>query len=300
MSSLPKFLRDALASPPRAGEGVHGWLFSQARQLIPHMPEEEIIELLGRCVADCGRPVPRREIEEAVRDAHRCAWRPSKESGAPPPPAQRKWPEVNHDQRRAIIHDGCGLVDLWEMSPARFDDDRQHTSEIIERLFPSDEALLCCGQSKSVFDTKRRREWRNLELERSQFVVPSAMSSVTGLTQDGKESKHALSNTGSRRFLVVEFDTGLIDGHAALLHHLRQWGPLVLGVHSGGKSLHGWFFVGGQDEAKVLKFFRYACSLGADPRMWTRSQFSRMPGGTRDNGERQSVFFFNPKPLETR
>jgi hypothetical protein len=30
---LPAFLRDMLAAPPRAGEGVHAWLFRAARQL---------------------------------------------------------------------------------------------------------------------------------------------------------------------------------------------------------------------------------------------------------------------------
>ena len=30
------------------------------------------------------------------------------------------------------------------------------------------------------------------------------MTTRTGLTQDGKESEHTLSNTGDRRFLVVE------------------------------------------------------------------------------------------------
>lgn len=30
---LPPFLQDLLSAPPRAGEGVHNWLFSVARQL---------------------------------------------------------------------------------------------------------------------------------------------------------------------------------------------------------------------------------------------------------------------------
>ena len=45
---------------------------------------------------------------------------------------------------------------------------------------------------------------------------------------------------------------------------------------------------------------RYAVSLGADPATWTRSQFVRMPEGRRDNGQRQTAYFFNPKPLENR
>jgi hypothetical protein len=53
-----------------------------------------------------------------------------------------------------------------------------------------------------------------------------------------------------------------------------------------------------QPDEKVARFFRYAVSLGADPATWTRSQFVRVPDGTRDNGRRQTVFFLNFKPLE--
>jgi hypothetical protein len=41
----------------------------------------------------------------------------------------------------------------------------------------------------------------------------------------------------------------------------------------------------------------YAVTLGADPAMWTRSQFARMPDGLRDNGKRQAAFYFNPNAL---
>jgi hypothetical protein len=41
----------------------------------------------------------------------------------------------------------------------------------------------------------------------------------------------------------------------------------------------------------------HAVTLGADPKLWTRSQFARMPDGTRDNGQRQTVYFFNPEVI---
>ena len=72
-----------------------------------------------------------------------------------------------------------------------------------------------------------------------QLIVPSPMSARTGLTTEGKESEHALSNTGDRRFLVVEFDQVLVDEHAALLIHLIGRAPMALGVHSGGRAFMG-------------------------------------------------------------
>jgi hypothetical protein len=124
------------------------------------------------------------------------------------------------------------------------------------------------------------------------------MSEVWGKTKGGKKSQHTLSNTGPRRFLVVEQDSGTADEQASVLLHLAGMAPLVLAVHSGSKSIHGWFYCVGKPEERLRAFMNYAVSLGADRATWTRSQFVRMPDGTRDNGKRQAVYFFNPEVLQ--
>ena len=287
---LPQFLRDMLNSPPHAGEGIHAWLFRVSRQLHAHLPAGEIISLLETRVTNCGRHVPRSEIVAAVQNSLPVAWQPNSKSIRP----ARKWPTVNQEQRAAVTRHS-GLVDLWETSPIRIEDNEPHTEAIIDALFPTD-ALLCCGKSNSAFDTKPREKWRG-ELSGLSLIVPSSMIAPTGLTKEGKVSAHALANTGPRRFLVIEFDTGTMDEQSALLLHLATFAPLICAVHSAGKSFHGWFYVHGQPDTKVEKFFRDAVSLGADPATWTRSQFVRMPDGTRDNGARQTVFFLNFRPL---
>lgn len=88
------------------------------------------------------------------------------------------------------------------------------------------------------------------------------------------------------------------DISAALLLHLAECAPLALAVHSGGKSIHGWFCAQDRSEDLLHRFMSYAVSLGADRALWTRSQFVRMPDGTRDNGNRQTVFFFNPEVIQ--
>jgi hypothetical protein len=301
---LPEFLRDMLATPPRAGEGVHDWLFRVARQLHAHLPAGEIITLLETRVANCGRHVPRNEVVSAVQNSLPCSWQPKENTLVVRPVA--RWPGVNREQRAAIIRDGNGLVDLWEASRIRIESNESKTESIIDALFPGN-PLLCCGRSSQEFDTRPRESWRG-ELSQLSLIVPSPMVAITGKTKDGRESKHTLTNTGTRRFLVVEFDTGTTDEHAALLIHLAGYAPMVCAVHSGGKSLHGWFFVQGQPEERVVKFFRYAVSLGADRATWTRSQFVRMPDGWRPDGkdpdtgkikpQRQTVFFLNFRPLE--
>ena len=295
-NELPRFILDLLAACPRAGEGVHLWLFKVARQLWPHRERAEIIALLAATVADCGRHVPLSEIEAAVDKARDCAWRPGRNGFLNSPAPVRAWPEVNTKARAEIVADGDGLVDLWEASPVRIESNEPRSEEIVDALFPGN-PLLCCGKSNSEFDTRPRESWRS-ELSALQLIVPSPMSAFTGLTQKGEESKHSLNNTGTRRFLVCEFDTGTADEHAALLLHLASRAPLVLAVHSGNKSLHGWFYCASQPDEKLRRFMEYSVALGADHATWSRAQFCRMPDGQRTNGRRQTVFFFNPKPLE--
>ena len=291
--ALPQFVRDMLAAPPRAGGGVNLYVFRLARVLHPYRSEEEIHDILRAAIVGCGRAVTEKEIQRAVERARAVAWTPgeSKHVSSTPP-----WPSLNLEQRDAILEGGGGLVDLWEASPIRIDDNKPRTEEIIDALFPGN-SLLCCGASMVDFATRAREDWRG-ELSSLQLIVANPMTAQTGRTQDGKLSAHTLENTGPRRFLIVEQDSGTVDEQAAVLLHLAERAPLALAVHSGNKSLHGWFYCAGRPEDRLRRFMRDAVSLGADPGTWTRSQFVRMPDGTRNNGKRQAVYYFNPRAVK--
>ena len=291
-STLPRFVRDLLASPPRRGGGLNNWLYRMSRVLHPYRDGAEIIQLLQ--AATDGEPVRPSEIERAVERSKATAWQPGQPSRQTvPTPA---WPPVNVLERTAIIQSGGGLVDLWEDSPVRFEDNEAHTEALIDVLFPGD-PLLCCGLSKSKFDTRSREEWGG-HLGELQLIVPNPMTDRIGLTQENKRSSHALSITGPRRFLVVEFDQGDVDDHAALLLHLAETAPLALVVHSGSKSLHGWFPCKEQTEKQLHRFMSRAVSLGACTSTWCRSQFVRMPDGLCKGDARQVVYYFNPEVLQ--
>lgn len=253
------------------------------------------MKMLECRVSNCGRRVSRQEIVSAVQNALPCAWGTNRPEGTR---ASLAWPTVNREQRDAVLaaSDGFGLVDLWEISPIRFEDNGSHVEAIIDALFLAD-SLLCCAESSAKFATRERTKWRG-KLAQMQLIVPSPMLARTGRTQTGRESAHALANTAPRRFLVIEMDTGTIDEQAAILVHLAKRAPLALVVHSGGKSLHGWFFCAGQPEPALKVFMRAAVGLGADRATWTRSQFVRMPDGIRDTGATQAVYFFNPEAVK--
>jgi hypothetical protein len=299
---LPPFVQAFLTACPPAGQGVHSWLFRVARCLHRFFENQaEIADLIETASFDCGRTISRREIEDAVRNSRKCAWVPGTKARQNDR-VFRRWPPRNSEKIASIVKKGAGLCDLWEKSPRRFEDNIAHTEEIVSGLFPGD-PLLCCGQAQSAFATRPRSQWREC-LRDLQFVVPSPMSRELGITQEGKESAHTLANTGPRRFLVVEFDFSsetsaalridVQDLCAALIFELWRFAPLALVVHSGGKSLHAWFYCLNEREQDLEKFMRYAVSLGADPHTWLRSQFVRMPDGTRSDGKRQTAYFLDP------
>ena len=162
-----------------------------------------------------------------------------------------RWLARNFELIETVAHTGMGLVDLWEGSPVRLDSNEPKTDQIIDFLFPGN-PLFCCAWSRHRFDTRARENWYKLQDPR--LIVPNPMTAKQGVTREGKLSAHAVSNTGPRRFLVVEFDFDasnsaeeacLLEGLAsegrdvkdlcaALLLHLAEKAPLALVVDSAG------------------------------------------------------------------
>jgi len=145
----------------------------------------------------------------------------------------------------------------------------------------------------------------------AQFIVPNPAKGEPRFVEPlGKVSAKFKENFPERRFLIIEFDRDRIDPRGKLsreellnlqgaLHaDLKQYAPLAMLVYSGGESIHGWYpTANGGDEETVLKFLRYACRLGADHTLCSKCQFTRMPGGRHENGQRQTVLFFDPEQL---
>jgi hypothetical protein len=282
-----------LSSPPQHGDadgGVHKWLFRVSRQLHSHRDSEDIFELLKAVTADCGRPVSDREIRAAIKDSAACAWHP--QNGAHVDNINRsstpRWPPADYKlQARIAGRYRWGLYDLWKQSTVRFDDAKSHAEEVVPLLFPGD-CLICAGWKNYEAFTVPLSEFRG-KLATLQFIVASPMSKQFGRNLDGKESLRCLDNTGPRKFLPIEFDSGSLDLQAALLWHLGTIWPLALVCFSGNKSLQGWFVVGQSTEAKQRDFFAYALRLGACDSTWTPCQLVRAPGGRRDNGQHQVI-----------
>lgn len=300
---------DVLKPPPRAGTGLHPWLFGQACRLKRLGATAEEAEIYLRASLDKhqpGRDILAREMNEAIRNAFAAGERPD----------GPQWPKPKVKDIKAIVEGerAYTLETLKEASPQK-DLYNLTAGQAIDTLFTGN-PLLCLASSQSHTQTLERERWRDRE-KNLQFIVPSPMSEPFGLTHDGRKSPRCLDNVGPRRFLVVEFDMSpssalwgplisrwerkgisIFDAQASLLADLATNPglrlPLAGVVHSGNKSLQGWYYVEGYQDEQVLPFFQRAVSLGADRATWVRCQLVRLPGGLRDNGKRQEIVYFNP------
>ena len=195
---LPNWARDILAAVPHRGDRLEHLASAGVTRVAADGPLATAkSSRRSRCLT-AGEPVKAGEIERAaVRSVEYLT-----SDGGTSRPAAPKWPAVDNAARVAIVaqHDGAA-VELWERSPVRFDDDSSHTEEIIDALFPG-HPLICVADGPETAVTGPRESSRG-RLGSKGLIVPSPMTKLTGINQEGKESARCLDNTGPRRFLVV-------------------------------------------------------------------------------------------------
>lgn len=273
----------------------------------------EIHYLVRETAVRRGRPHHQadQEVRSSLINAHR--WLSGMDVNVPgsrsliPRATKTNWKAVNQ-----IVRNGASMESLKEWSREVPPD----MSSILQGIYPP-EALLCCGIEMHSARTQSLESWLGEGLADQRLIVPNPMTKPMGVNQQGRPSPRCLDNTGPRKFLVVEFDFALgknaecdetimtlekigrttADMNAALHARLQEYLPLGMVVHSGGKSLHGWYPCTEITEEEQGKFLRYALTLGADPMLFTPCQLARMPWGIRDNGNIQEVIYFNAEVI---
>jgi len=270
---------------PESGEGVHKWIYHVCCVFLEAGNSVEDVE--GYCEEHATRALQLNEVSNACASL--------KKTGIT---KRKSWEKTQPEYLAFVKRTAEG--GLYQSLVNRLTLPRAEEIDCygaLELLF-GENTLLCCGADQSKFRTAPLYFFKD-KCEGLQFVVPSPMSSIWAETQGGDRSQHTLNNTGPRKYLVVEFDTGEHADHAAFLHNLNRIIPITMVVHSGNKSLHGWFHVEGMSETKQVSFFDEATKLGADTATWNKSLFVRMPDGTRENGKRQSILYFNHPQYQT-
>lgn len=266
---LPSYhasLLDLLDRQPGKGRGHH-WLFRVALHLRHYHTEGACFRLLRSCADEWrDRTVPDAEIWKAVRKAYSATPEEARATSAV------AWPDPSPEAIARVL---SATKPLFGLAPL----DDLPTQRLLPALFDWDD-LVCAGYAQAQGVTATLQEIHP-KADAFQFIVPSPMTARTGVSQEGETSFRCLANTGPRRFLVIEGDSATKEEQACILTHLARFLPLALVVDSGGKSLHGWYWVAGRPEPTVRLFMEYAVHLGADPHTFVRCQWVRMPGGTR-------------------
>lgn len=273
------------ADPGEAG--LHRTLFTFAAYLLESgcTKGEAFAILRETCDEMEDRFVPDREVYGAVDYAQ------LRITGEATPGVQ--WPDVMMPWRVEILNKYRADMQRLKVNiPAPM----TRTKDYLDMLYRQTD-LLCIGKTAYEFRTVRLEDIpeENKDLGMCEFINPSPMSDAAGITASGDWSAHAKSNTGPRVYSVIEFDSGELHEHAAILKYLAKHLPLVMMVYSGSKSVHGWFNTAQINEPQVEAFYREAVMLGADPKMFSPTQFSRLPMGRNPRTNRtQRVLFFRP------
>jgi hypothetical protein len=325
-SSFPAWCPDwlkRLVEEPDCSSGTHPTLRRLAKWLVVYMPADECpglaLQWLRVAASKCDRVPDDAELKRLIAWATARAGAPLEPGGCP-----NSQTVIEIDRLYEIIIAGPTRDDFREMSPeCCWDSKQRNTARILDAWgrYAGEPNPWVCHGSRDRFYTRRLSDMRGWAHVFEQ-IVPSPMRSRYGLTVDGRESQHSLDATGPRLFLVIEFDfapvtpqhkptiwaplitacaakdRGVLDMNAALTAHLRKSGPLWMIVFSAGKSLQSWWPCKGVPEQELATWYRNeACPLGACHSTWCRSQFVRMPDGSRDDGRRQSIEYYDPAIL---
>ena len=268
-----------------AGDGLHTDIYIAVCFLLNKGYEgDDVFDIIRHCADGVEeRNVPDREIKSAIIYAQ------AREEGII---IGNKWSSSDPLLMAEVVKSYPVNLDLLREKMNSFN---QNPSSFLPQLFKEDE-LLCVAADTWTYATIYRDEVCEISATYAlEFIVPSAMTSKTGTTVEGKVSAHTKDNTGERIYLVVEFDQASTTDQFSFHKYLSSKMPLVLMLHSGGKSIHGWYYVEGREDEEIKSFFDLACQLGADRKTWTPSQFIRLPAGRNNkHNKTQQVIYFNP------
>jgi len=329
LDMVPGWLETFLGTCPHSPNGVHQWEAKAAWRMHGYLNAEQQVKVLYWALRKCGRAPQPQEIERTVVNIGK------KRNGQSHVPYNKPWPDPVLSEIEKLVCQGPW--DLTARSPGGIDTALNAHDWLSRLFPPrsllcvSQELVFRNASNLEPFICRR---WHTRWLETwagryaalcdsSSLVVPNPAAFTWHYTKgDRRRSTRCDGMFPRRLYLTVEFDFSekSSDGKeetvwapwvrkwkdqgisvrgacAALLWHLSQYAPLVLVVWSGNRSLHGWFNAQGEEESSQRRFMQYACAIGACYSTWTRCQLVRLPAGLRQNGNRQSVEYFDPSNL---
>jgi hypothetical protein len=221
---VPRWLKK-LVYEPECSTGTHPTLRTLAKWLVIFMPLAECEGLAFHWLKVAAQKCPR--VADDAELKRLLAWPTGRTSDntSTAPTSYISQPAIDIDDLYELIVRGPTRNEFRECSPLQLYNTRdRNTTEILDAWgrYSGDANPWICYRSKDYFFTRRLSEMRDRAHVFEQ-IVPSPMKQQQGKTISGHLSQHSLEATGSRLFLVVEFDF-------VPLTHSRQptiWAPLI-------------------------------------------------------------------------
>lgn len=292
---LVEFLQSEVGPGPCPATGVHPWI-RKAVGAIKDANASGVTDIsVDECHAAIMQMIPDESLErkgfdetsEEVDRAIDAIWNREARATECIPQAKRV-----EDEAILKFAEAAGSIPTVLTAPVE-----NQTAAALSLLFQPGE-LLTVGPTKFSARTEKLEFWLNDgahhswagQHKHSQFIVPQVASAKNGTTSTGEPSKRCNDMFREpRRYVVIEMDPkGDSDPlkdkaiQAKILARLSEALPMPMIVDSGGKSLHGWFFVEGLADQVVEDFMRLGQMLGCDPAVFTKCQWVRLPGGRRE------------------
>jgi hypothetical protein len=300
-----------LENPPRAGQGVHPWLFKVARYLHPYHTPDEICAILQERTANCGRELEPHEIPDAVKNSGACKWEPSGKSASQKraewiaSPTIRRVPEFNPELAiRTASRVPAEITPAWlkAHSPAPVS---SSTGQFLQSFFEPHEKALVFSRYKS-----QGRLWPS-EISIERFCRQHWVDGAWFLRNpiNGRYHWNPRTRTNSRRSLesVTAFRYAVLECDR---QPKEQWFPIWLKIlvqlslaivsitDSAGKSAHALVRIDADskqawDTVKRENLRPRLVPIGADDGALSAVRLTRLPGCFRGD-RKQELLYFNP------
>lgn len=284
MARINRPIQNWAAKEFSTGDGVHSDIYITACYLLEEGQNQETVFDFIRKGADKvnERSIPDREIWSAIRYAD-AKLKGGKQS--------QKWSKADPIFQNEIVKNYPSNLAQLKANAASL----PQTQEFYLKNLYDPNSLLCVASNAHNWQTLSRDQAINIATTHYlEYINPSPMSALKGITEEGNESSHCKDNTGERKYLIVEFDNSTLDQQHSYHTFLSFSVELRMLVFSGNKSIHGWYDFSSLGEFEAKNFFESASLLGCDPRTWSVSQFVRIPAGRNNKTHKlQKVIYYN-------
>lgn len=283
---------------PGVGAGYHPNLLTLVNKArIEGLTQQQTFDKIREATPTGGRTVPDSEIWDTVRKGFSTAY--------VAPAKQLTQIEIDSNIQQVL-----GPKDTWPtaedilLAPKNLHQSRQLTTKACLTALYEPEDRVFIGSSTdyhkrfiqpvSKYTNKEVRTFGN-------YIIANPLSGNMHKCKDGvTESARCDAAVCKFKYCIVEFDTIPEDVQIAIYGKLKL--PIVMLVHSGGKSIHAWLRVDAVNhkewQAKVNDWYNNIFAyIGADMSCRNVSRLTRTPGAQRDDKE-QTCLYLRPDARE--